>query len=66
MQFEEMPSVQGKCPVCGTPVPKLSTRGLQNYCSRVCKSQRKFSHRYQGTLAGPKDKPTLLEKTKLP
>lgn len=67
MQFEENPSNLVLCPVCKkNKVPKRTTRGQVNYCSKVCKSQLRFSTRYRGSLAGPMDRPTLEEKTKLP
>jgi len=66
MQFDDGKSQDGKCPVCGNPVPVRTTREKTNYCSRVCASQRKYSTRYTGSLAGPRDRPTLKEKTKLP
>lgn len=66
MQFQENSLEKSKCPVCGTEVVKRTTRGKPNYCSRVCASQPKHATRYQGSLSGPLDKPTLNERTKLP
>jgi len=65
MQFDEPASKEGRCLVCGKPVVIRSTRGKAAYCSRACSSQRRFSTRYRGTGAGPLDRPTLEEKTKL-
>lgn len=65
MQFYEGKSKQGKCPVCGKPVSKRTTRGKDNFCSRVCASQPKFAKRYKGTMAGPMDKPKMINKTKI-
>ena len=64
-QFDDGKSTQGQCPICGASVPIRTTRGAANYCSQKCASQRRYAKRYQGTLSGPLDKPTLLEKTKL-
>ena len=64
MQFQEGASKQGKCPVCGKPVPVRTTRGPAQFCSRVCASQPNYSRRYKGTLSGPADRPTLQEKLK--
>lgn len=66
MQFEENPLEMGKCPVCKKPVVKRTTRGKTNYCSRTCASQARYHTRYIGSLSGPLDKPSLIEKTKLP
>lgn len=64
MQFSEPKSKTGACPICGKPVPKRSTRGPINYCSRTCASQTRFSTRYRGSMSGPADRPTLQQKTK--
>ncbi len=64
MQFNETKSKEGACPVCGKAVVVRSTRGKVSYCSRVCASQSRFSTRYKGTMSGPHERPTLLEKTK--
>lgn len=66
MQFSEGQSKQGKCPVCGKEVVIRTTRGKVAYCSRVCASQNRFATRYRGTDAGPMDRPSLVNKTKLP
>ena len=65
MQFEEGQSKDGKCPVCGTKVPVRTTRGKVNYCGRACASQARYATRYRGTMAGPMDRPTLKDRTKL-
>lgn len=68
MQFAETNSTAGKCPVCGNPVPVRSVRDVRankpSFCSRVCASQSRYSTRYRGTLSGPLDRPTRVEKTK--
>ncbi len=64
MQFSEGQSKQGKCPVCGKPVPIRTTRGPANFCSQKCKSQRNYAKRYRGSDSGPADRPSLIEKTK--
>jgi hypothetical protein len=68
MQFAETNSKTGKCPICGKSVPVRSVRDVRDnkpsYCSRVCASQARFNSRYSGTLAGPYNRPTLIEKTK--
>lgn len=67
MQFEEGSSTTALCPICRVnEVPIRTTRGRVNYCGRACASQARYATRYQGTLSGPMDKPTLKEKTKLP
>jgi ribosomal protein L37AE/L43A len=66
MQFYEGMSSKGKCPVCGKTVLKRTTRGIIEYCSRVCASQKRFATRYQGSNSGPLDRPTKLSRTKLP
>lgn len=66
MQFEEEASKLGLCPICKeNKVPIRTTRGPVNYCSRTCASQARYATRYRGTMSGPKDRPTLKEKTKL-
>lgn len=65
MQFYEGKSTKGKCPVCGKPVVKRTTREKTVYCSRVCESQVKYAKRYKGTMAGPLDRPKMVDKTKL-
>ena len=65
MQFQEGKLEHTKCPICGEPVVKRTTRGKANYCSRACASQARYATRYQGTMSGPMDRPTLKEKTKL-
>ena len=65
MQFTEPQYGETKCPVCGKPVVKRTTRGKPNYCSRVCASARKYSKRYMGTMSGPADRPKTVDKTKL-
>lgn len=68
MQFNETNSKQGTCPVCGKPVPVRSVRDVRkavpSYCSRVCASMRTFNSRYKGSMSGPMNRPSLLEKTK--
>ena len=68
MQFAETNATTGKCPICGKPVPVRSVRDVRakapSYCSRVCASQARYNTRYRGTLSGPYDRPTQLEKTK--
>ena len=64
MQFQEAPLKQGKCRVCGKPVPIRTTRGPAQYCSRVCQSQPNHARRYRGTLSGPADRPSLQDKLK--
>ena len=67
MQWNEPKSTTGKCPICGKPVPIRSTRGKVAYCSKACGSMSRYKTRYQGTGAGPMDRPkNILEKTKLP
>lgn len=67
MQFEEGQSQTALCPVCKVnKVPVRTTRGKINYCSRTCASQARYATRYRGSMAGPMDRPTLKEKTKLP
>ena len=65
MQFQENELQYTGCPICGKDVVKRTTKGKVNYCSRTCASQSRYATRYQGTLAGPLDRPTLKEKTKL-
>jgi ribosomal protein L37AE/L43A len=65
MQFQENKTQKTKCPVCGKEVVKRTTRGKPNYCSRICASQLNYAKRYEGSLSGKVDRPTLLEKTKL-
>lgn len=65
MQFDEGMSTVGKCPVCGKPVIKRTTRGSAGFCSRVCASQPKFAKRYHGTMAGPLDRPKMIDRTKV-
>jgi len=69
MQFAEPKSQKTTCPVCGKEVVLRSLRDTRSrkpsYCSRVCASQARYNTRYQGSLSGPMDRPTLLEKTKL-
>jgi endogenous inhibitor of DNA gyrase (YacG/DUF329 family) len=64
-QFYEGKSKVGKCPVCGKPVVIRTTRGKVSYCSRVCASQIKYGSRYTGTMAGPAERPKMVDKTKL-
>lgn len=68
MQFPETNTIMGECPVCHKPVPLRNVRDvrkqLPNYCSRTCQSQARFATRYRGSLSGPLDRPTKLEKTK--
>jgi ribosome-binding protein aMBF1 (putative translation factor) len=66
MQFEEAKSQKMKCSVCGKSIPRPITKGVKNYCSRVCASQAKYATRYKGTNSGPMDRPSLKDKTKLP
>ena len=65
MQFFEGKSKVGKCPICGKNVPKRTTRAKDNYCSRVCASQKRYAQRYQGSGSGPADRPKMMDKTKL-
>ena len=65
MQFSENKPTKIKCPVCGKSIPRVTTKGVKNYCSRVCASQAKYATRFRGTNAGPMDRPTLKDKTKL-
>jgi len=66
MQFDDGQSEATLCPVCrAVEVPRRTTRGPINYCGKVCASQARYATRYQGTMAGPLDRPTLKEKTKL-
>lgn len=54
------------CPICGkNPVVIRNVREKINTCSRACASQARYATRYQGSLSGPLDRPTLKEKTKL-
>ncbi len=64
MQFEEPASKKGKCPVCGKEVVIRSTRGETAYCSRACASMKRYSERYEGTNAGPLDRPKMKDKSK--
>lgn len=65
MQFQENAQKTVKCPVCQeVDVPVRDVREKPNYCSRKCASQSRYATRYQGSLSGPMDKPTLKEKTK--
>lgn len=68
MQFNETNTTTTQCPVCGKPVPMRSVRDVRSnkpsYCSRVCASQARYSTRYRGSLSGPLDRPTRVEKTK--
>lgn len=54
----------GKCPACGKPVPKRSTREKPNYCSRTCASNKRYMTRYIGTESGPAERPKATEKLK--
>lgn len=65
MQFEEGQSKLVLCPVCKkNKVPVRNVREKLNTCSKTCASQLRYATRYQGTMSGPMDKPTLKEKTK--
>lgn len=66
MQFEEGKSKTALCPVCKVnKVPIRTTRGQVNYCGRACASQSRFATRYQGSMSGPLDRPSLKDRTKL-
>jgi hypothetical protein len=65
MQFSEPQHGTARCPVCGNPVVKRSTRGKTNFCSRVCASSRRYVKRYVGSMSGPADRPRAVDKTKL-
>lgn len=66
MQFTEGKSNTVLCSVCKkNKVPVRTTRGQTNYCGRSCASQTRFATRYQGSMSGKMDKPTLKDRTKL-
>lgn len=61
MQFTETSSKKALCPVCKKKeVVVRSTRGPVPYCSQSCASQSRYHTRYQGTMAGPLDRPKDL------
>jgi hypothetical protein len=66
MQFQEPSSTTGKCPICGKPVVVRSTREPAPYCSKACASMKRYAIRYEGTGAGPMNRPDMTEKIKLP
>lgn len=55
---------KGNCANCGKEIPirDIRTKTAQ-YCGKICASQRKFKKRYQGTMAGPADRPTFDPKS---
>lgn len=66
MQFSES-NKKGHCRTCGKVIPVRSTRSdpKKEYCSRICASADRYQKRYQGSMAGPADRPTnILDKTK--
>ena len=63
MQTDSLGRTMGKCPTCGKEVIVRSTRDKAKYCSRICAAQSRFKTRYQGSGAGPMDRPKT-DKTK--
>lgn len=66
MQDSALTKTFSTCPTCGTKVVVRSKRDTKaQYCSRICAANMRYRTRYQGTNAGPMDRPKdMNEKTK--
>jgi len=60
MDYNNLP--RGKCSYCGKEIPIRDIRDTKpRYCNRAHASMARFSTRYQGTMAGPADRPKNLD-----
>ena len=58
MQNDSLGRTKGKCPSCGKEVILRDKRDKNpQYCSRICAAQGRYKTRYQGSGAGPMDRP---------